>query len=60
MDAAHDTADLDLLDFSGLHRFGGDRPRRREVEIDRVQADLAEQVRSAPFRAENLGLEAPR
>jgi hypothetical protein len=61
MDALHFADDADLLDFAdSLHLYGAGRPRGREVEIDKVQAALAEQVRSAPFRAENLGLEAPR
>ena len=58
------TDDSDLLDFAlALFRFGGvngAKPPAVDTTIDKVQAELAEQVRAAPFKAEALGLEGPR
>lgn len=58
------TDDSDLLDFGlALFRFGGvngAKPHTVDTTIDKVQAELAEQVRAAPFKAEALGLEGPR
>lgn len=57
MDTATDTDPDDLaLDFAAMEIAPPTRPRRKAVEVDKLDAKLAEEVRSAPFRAEALGL----
>lgn len=51
-----DTDDLSL-DFANMEIAPPTRARKPAVEIDKTDARLAEQVRSAPFRAEALGLD---
>lgn len=57
MDTATDT-DLDdlALDFAAMEVAPPTRPRKKAVEVDKLDARLAEEVRSAPFRAEHLKL----
>lgn len=57
LDTATDT-DLDdlALDFAAMEIAPPTRPRRKAIEVDKLDARLAEEVRSAPFRAEALRL----
>jgi hypothetical protein len=57
MDTATDT-DLDdlALDFAAMEIAPPTRPRKPAVEVDKADARLAEEVRSAPFKARALGL----